>query len=264
MKKAKQPEEPAFKEWLAPTFEKIIVIGVGGTGSYLVNGLCKMIAGYKLPVDLVFVDPDVVEIKNIYRQNFMSWEVGDHKSEALAFRMNQVYGLAVEAFVGKGEDYLTKESYGSPFRRSKTLTVCCLDNFQARLNMQKVTPMLDSGNSMEHGQVIFGTSNDPKEIRKEVRNWKKSPNVAHLPSPALKTGMNDLLTGQTEQDVELGCADHPFAEQSVFINELAAQAMLVLLHQILIAGRVTTPAIYFDSKRGRMNPAKLSKNYLRF
>ncbi len=191
----------------------------------------------------------------------MVWEVDDFKAEQLGYRMSQIFGLAIEAHVAKGEDVLPKIIGPSYRRPPQTLTICCVDNFQARLAMQGFTPMIDSGNSLEHGQVIFGTSNDPKAIKKEIRQWKTSPSVVHLPCPVLKAGMSSLVADQPE---EVGCADHPFSEQSIFINELAAQAALILCHQILIQGRVSTPAIYFDAKRGRMNPARLTKNYLRF
>lgn len=245
------------KEWIAPEFTKIVLIGVGGTGSYLAQGLCKLVAGYNLPLGLVFVDPDRVEEKNTHRQNFMAWEVGEPKAKALAFRLAQQFGLKIEALEMTGEDYF--QQYRYRFER-KTLKVCCVDNFEARINLKEETPILDCGNGLEHGQVIFGNCADAKAIKKESRNWNKTPTIENLPTPVLKAGMETLAKGSKQSTPS--CADHPFAEQSVFVNEMASQAALIILGQLLVTKRVKTPAIYFDSGRGRMNPARLSKAYL--
>lgn len=242
------------KEWIAPAFQKVVVIGTGGTGSYLVQGLCKLIAGYNLPVELVLVDPDVVEEKNVHRQNFCMWECDQPKAKVLAFRLSQMYGLAIESHVEKGEEYCR-----SLYAHHQNLIVCCVDSPKVRVNLKEQTPMLDLGNGLEHGQAIFGNSSDKEACRMELDNWDSTPLVENLPTPVLKTGMEKLAKGRKKAAVS--CADNPFSEQSVFVNEFAAQAGLTILHQLLITQRLKTPAIYFDCGRGRMNPAKLTKSY---
>lgn len=241
-----------IKTCIAPEIKTIALVGVGGTGSYLAQGLAKMIAGYRLNIRVQLIDPDTVEEKNIHRQNFMAYEIGSYKADALAFRLNQQYGLSFASSVGKGEDVMKQQRYYS------TLLVTCVDKIAPRKALAKMgLPWLDLGNDLEFGQAIYGAISNERDCAKVVKGWEKTPTVAGLPSPALKVGL-DILKDRKKAP---SCADTPFAEQSCFVNELAAQAGLMILHQLLVKGVVDTPAIYFDTAKGRMTPAKITPSY---
>lgn len=241
------------KPHLAPQFRKLLVIGAGGTGSYLAAGLAKMIAGYRLKLEVLIVDPDVVEEKNCARQNFHPWEIGEPKSLALAFRLNQQYGLAFAGMQGRGEDHLGSH------RDSYRLIVTCVDTVDSRKPCKGKGPWLDLGNGVETGQALYGTVDSAEELGAEMKTWEKTPHVGSLPSPYLAFGMAKLKTPKRRAP---SCADTPFAEQGVFANEWAAAAGLAILHQLLVKGELTTPAIYFDTARGRMSPEFITKEYL--
>ncbi|MGD0585573.1 MAG: ThiF family adenylyltransferase [Oryzomonas sp.] len=261
------------KSHIAPQFRRIIVMGVGGTGSYLAQGLAKMCAGYRLQVEVLLVDPDTVEEKNCARQNFQPWEIGQGKAEALASRLNQQYGVAFAAVTGRGQEYLGYASNG--YRtvssahfiagKSKTapdmsrLVVSCVDSVAERKPLKGCGPWLDLGNGVETGQAIYGTTEDRKPLRDDSLFWEKRPNCGVLPSPYLVAGMAKLRSSKKKT---AGCADTPFAEQGVFANEWAAAAGLSILHQLLVKGELVTPAIYFDVSRGRMSPEFITKEYL--
>lgn len=241
-----------IKTSIAPEFKTIALVGVGGTGSYLAQGLAKLIAGYQLQIEVQLIDPDTVEDKNIHRQNFMANEIGDCKAEALAFRLNQQYGTSFAAHVGKGEEFLKGQ------RTFRTLLVTCVDKIAPRKALAKLgLPWLDMGNDLEFGQAIYGSISAKKDCAKIIQGWEKTPTVDGLPSPALKVGL-DILKDRKKAP---SCADTPFAEQSCFVNEIAAQAGLMILHQLLVKGVVSTPAIYFDTAKGRMTPAKITPAY---
>jgi PRTRC genetic system ThiF family protein len=242
------------KGYLAPQFRRIVIIGAGGTGSYLAQGLAKMISGYRLQVEVQLVDPDTVEEKNCARQNFHVWEIGEPKAVALAYRLNQQYGLAFAGVQAKGEDHV--ERYGAPDR----LIITCVDTVEARKPYKDSGPWLDLGNGRETGQALYGTTENRKNIGLQLKHWDKIPNVAHLPSPYLLAGMAKLKSPKVKV---LSCADTPFDEQGVFANEWAAAAGLGILHQLLIVGELSTPAIYFDTAKGRMTPAFITKDYLK-
>jgi PRTRC genetic system ThiF family protein len=243
------------KVHLAPQFKSVVIVGAGGTGSYLAQGLAKMIAGYRLQVEVILVDPDTVEEKNCSRQNFQPWEIGQGKAEALAFRLNQQYGLGFGAVAGKGEDFLeTRNS-----KLETRLIITCVDSVGARKHYKGCGPWLDLGNGLETGQALYGTSEDEKKIALEVEKWEKTPNVGYLPSPFLAFGMANLKSPKKKTP---SCADTPFAEQGVFANEWAAGAGLAILHQLLVKGELTTPAIYFDTAKGRMSPEYITREYL--
>lgn len=242
------------KPHIAPQFQKLILIGTGGTGSYLAQGLAKMVAGYRLNLDVLLVDPDIVEEKNCARQNFFPWEVDQPKAEALAFRLNQQYGLSFAAIQGKGEDNI-----GSRYLDPSRLFVTCVDTIEARKPLKGVGYWLDMGNGVETGQALYGNTEDPKKLKTELEKWEKTPHVASLPSPYLAFNMAKLKATKKKTP---SCADTPFAEQGVMANEYAAAAGLAILHQLLIKGQLTTPAIYFDTAKGRMSPVFITQEHL--
>ena len=239
------------KTYIPDDYSRIVLIGVGGTGGYLAQGLAKMIAGYKLDIKLTFVDPDFVEERNCARQNFWHYEVGHAKAECLAMRLNQQYGLQIGNAVMTGEDYCNNVEhhiYGA-------LKVTCVDSLQARKYYKGRGDWLDMGNGETTGQAIFGNSSNKEDLKKQKREWIAVPTVDHLPCPFTVAKMGKLKPEKTA----VACADHPFAEQGVFANEWAAQAGLTILHQLLIKKQLSISRIYFDTDTGRMTPGFITK-----
>lgn len=243
------------KSYIAPRFGQLLVMGVGGTGSYLAQGLAKMIAGYRLDIAVTLVDPDIIEEKNCARQNFNPWEIGQPKAEALAYRLNQQYGLAFGAVQGLGAPLVKPYNNTHPPR----LLISCVDSVAERKPLKGSGPWLDLGNGVETGQALYGTTDEAKKIRDELENWDKTPNVGSLPDPYVVAGMAKLKSPRKKA---ASCADTPFAEQGVFANEYAAAAGLAILHQLLVKGELITPAIYFDTAKGRMAPEFITREYL--
>lgn len=65
------------------------VVGVGGTGSWLcasVVRLARTLTNNGKTVRVYFVDPDVVEAANVWRQCFCDKEIGLSKAKTLALR----------------------------------------------------------------------------------------------------------------------------------------------------------------------------------
>ncbi|HBG07690.1 MAG: hypothetical protein A2075_09205 [Geobacteraceae bacterium GWC2_58_44] len=262
---------PNRKRHLAPQFRRVVIVGTGGTGSYLAQGLAKLVAGYRLQVGVTLIDPDEIEEKNCSRQNFHAYEIGQPKAEALAFRLNQQYGLSFAAVVGKGEEFLGYNTNGTRNGNSATavgkrrpdmgrLVVTCVDSVEARKPYRECGPWLDLGNGVDTGQALYGITADKEAIALELQSWDKTPQVGFLPNPYLLAGMAKLKSPKKKAP---SCADTPFAEQGVFANEWAAAAGLAILHQLLVKGQVTTPAIYFDTSNGRMAPQFITKDYLK-
>ena len=72
-------------------FSKIVIaqVGCGGTGSWLVPFVSKLANNIKLRtvsddfINYTIFDDDIVEQRNILRQNFSSWDIGKNKALAL-------------------------------------------------------------------------------------------------------------------------------------------------------------------------------------
>ena len=65
-------------------FRKVAVIGVGTLGGFL----CKHISELNQVKELVIMDPDIVESKNVFNSIYQSSHVGDYKVNALADIIN--------------------------------------------------------------------------------------------------------------------------------------------------------------------------------
>ena len=74
------------------SIKNIVVIGCGGTGSWLIPKLVKTMNDLKRKdllcpePKLILVDGDTVEPKNLIRQNFIETDIGSNKAEAMALR----------------------------------------------------------------------------------------------------------------------------------------------------------------------------------
>ena len=94
---------------------KILVIGAGGIGSYLISYLNKLDL-YEIQVN----DDDKVETKNLTYQNFSEEDVGENKASVMGNRYRSIKG---------GSQYpilTTKQMQGYD------LVVCCVDNLSVR------------------------------------------------------------------------------------------------------------------------------------
>ena len=94
---------------------KILIIGVGGIGSYLAEYLAKTEL-YHITV----ADPDVVERKNITYQNYFEEDIGKKKVDALDLQ-HDYKRIPFEIIT---DLQLNKGKYG--------LIVCCADNLDVR------------------------------------------------------------------------------------------------------------------------------------
>ena len=66
---------------------KIIVLGAGGTGGYLIPHLYRIaFANGNRSYRIIICDGDIVERKNLIRQNFIEQDIGRNKASVLAKR----------------------------------------------------------------------------------------------------------------------------------------------------------------------------------
>ena len=141
----------------------ITVVGCGGTGGFVAEGLCRLFQGRDATI--VLVDHDRVEPHNLLRQNCYPEDVGRFKSQALADRLAKAYrrpvGYSVYPFREEdsrpnGHRYPGLPGYGDG------LIIGCADNAAARRAMAECLPgspqrwLIDAGNDTNWGQVLVG------------------------------------------------------------------------------------------------------------
>lgn len=75
---------------------KIILIGAGGTGGYIAPHLYRIAYASGRDVRIIIADGDIVEKKNLIRQNFVSCDVGRNKAQVVAERYASAFGIKAE------------------------------------------------------------------------------------------------------------------------------------------------------------------------
>ena len=81
---------------------KIGMLGAGGTGGHLAPHLYRLVYALDRPVRFIICDGDIVEEKNLVRQNFTPADLGENKAKVLAERYSSVFGMETE-YVPEGE-----------------------------------------------------------------------------------------------------------------------------------------------------------------
>ena len=75
---------------------KIVMLGAGGTGGHIAPHLYRLLFSLERDVRFIIADGDVVEEKNLIRQNFIHADLGENKAKVLAERYSSVFGMQTE------------------------------------------------------------------------------------------------------------------------------------------------------------------------
>ena len=235
----------------------ITVVGCGGTGGFVAEGLCRLFQGREATI--VLVDHDRVEPHNLLRQNFTPEDVGRFKSQALAERLarafNRTIGFSVHPF---------REDEGGPYGRQFTglpaygdsLVIGCADNAAARRAMADSLPgdprrwWIDAGNDADWGQVLVGNLADPRD-RQQPAFIDDTCYLA--PAPTLQRP--DLLTAVSTRPPDLDCAAAlDLTDQDPTINQTMAALVLQIVRR-MVAGTCPFMGLYLDMEQGTVVPA---------
>ena len=89
---------------------KIVMLGAGGSGGHIAPHLYRLLYALERPVRFIICDGDIVEEKNLVRQNFTPADLGENKAKVLAERYSSVFGMETEyepEFIQSGERLLS-------------------------------------------------------------------------------------------------------------------------------------------------------------
>lgn len=236
---------------------RLVMVGCGGTGGWLapsVARIARVLNESGTETSALFVDPDLIESKNIPRQNFCDAELGHPKAQTLAAR----YSLAWGVETGAVTDQFKAEMIGSRWNRL-TVVIGCVDNAAARQEIAKTLKAnsgdspphvwwLDCGNQRESGQVLLGSTDDPRALRSA---FPLDGFCQHLPSPVMQCP--DLLEPQPEElsHYHLSCAELALANaQGLIVNQRVAAEAADYLSRLLIHHNLRRFATWFDLASG--------------
>lgn len=230
--------------------KEIILVGLGGTGAQIARSVARLaydMGRARLYIPAIrFIDPDIVEERNIGRQLFSYGDLGQSKARCLAARFNAALGLNIAA-IDQPFDVECHVTHAA-----STLLIGAVDNEQARseLSRAKNATWCDAGNHTNSGQVILGNTDDRdlmlRHIDGQDGKYTYLPNAALLFPQLLEP---EPIPESTEkmQGTGLSCgALIALGDQSLFINDLIAAITAQYIWRILYRQPIYTFASFVD------------------
>ena len=224
---------------------QIIVVGLGGTGYHVARNLARLLyhrqQNRQFIPEMLFVDPDVIEVKNIGRQLFTPAEQGQWKASVLARRYNFAFGLSIGAIC-------------EPLDAQKHIThgalVCgCVDNHHARQEIASASccTWIDAGNEFDFGQIIIGNTGDWKTVFAGL-DRARDGQIAVLPHAGLL--FPSLLEPEPkplQPEPDLSCAERVAqGDQHIYINDFMGNIVTQYVYQMLNRKPITTFATFIS------------------
>lgn len=241
---------------------KIIMLGAGGTGGHIAPHLYRLLHALDRPVEAIIADGDIVEEKNLVRQNFIAADLGRNKAQVLAERYASAFGMEAQyipEFI-EDEDKLSgllkpksRPAWLYPDRQPQlSILVGAVDNNRSRQVCHQVFQKsedlvyIDSGNGEYTGQVVCG-------IRQSGKTYYEPVGSVYP----------DVLDQTDKFPTELSCAEAAVsAPQSITANIMAATAVVAYIYNILVLGSIEVKNITFSTRMVNLKPV-LSKEYTR-
>ena len=250
---------------------RLYLIGTGGTGSWLAPHIIRLARflreDNRMNVQVTFIDPDTVEPKNVFRQNFSFAEIGANKAETLALRLGPAWGIEIRVYKSRFDKRMVELQYGDV-----GVLMGCVDNAAARRSIAEALdhspngwsggwssgdslPLphlfwLDCGNGENTGQALLGSTSNIKMLHSAFPHFPNATFCIQLPAPHLQHA--DLLEPRpseitaTQAEPAASCAQMLFTgDQSPSINAMVANIAATYLWRMFTDPKgLTTFASY--------------------
>lgn len=215
----------------------ILIVGCGGTGSHYIKELGRLLYSKSIrekDIQIILVDGDIVEEKNLVRQAFMPRDVGNNKAQVMAQILFEVYEIEAsyyEQYIDRADDLkkLVRED-------SVILLVGCVDNHQCRQSMHQFYQemenciYMDSANEYSAGEVIIGS---------RIGNIEMYPDRCQY--------FPDILEIEEKRRSEESCEVlNASTPQHLLTNQLAGWILLVYTTKFL-SGEWLGGIVFFDA-----------------
>jgi len=230
---------------------RVKVIGAGGTGSHVINGLVQLhtallAVGHPGGLHVTAIDDDTVSQSNVGRQAFVWSDIGAHKATVLINRLNQAFGLDWVADTERL--HVRQDNYRG---LAADLVIGSVDNRLARKAIKNNFEhgyWLDIGNNQNDGQVILGEFGNRDCITERGQSRYRLPTVADL----LPETIDESLDA-TDDQPSCSLAD-ALEKQSLFINRAMALHGLNLLWKLFRHGRIEHHGVFVNLATDRTSP----------
>lgn len=223
----------------------LTIVGVGGTGASAARIVARILYDMqrlrKHTPQIVLIDPDRVEEKNIGRQAlFAPSDIGKHKAEVVGRRLNFALGLDIAWICEPVSATRHFDRYGG------NLVISCVDNHAARKELHRVSGVqIASGNHENAGQVCIGNTDDLDLMRRFIDG--RESKYPYLPKEGLL--FPDLLQPEPPRPTPPVSCGEMIAQgsQHLLVNDMMAtvvgQYVYRLLHRQPIGSFITFVSI---------------------
>lgn len=233
----------------------VVVIGAGGTGSRVIEGLACLhraikAKGHPFGLKVTVIDPDMVSQANVGRQAFYPCDVGHSKAHTLVNRVNMA--LNGEAVWTASCAMVTSQTDLS----CADIVIGAVDNRKARLailrSLENVSSgnryWLDLGNRVSDGQVILGEVTSRK---RKTDDPERLPHAGELYPELIDPAL------EPSDDAPSCSLAEALEKQALFINPgVCVQAMNLLWH-LLTKGELEFHGAFINMELGTVLPLRI-------
>lgn len=233
----------------------VVVVGAGGTGSRVIEGLACLhraikAKGHPFGLKVTVIDPDTVSEANVGRQAFYPCDVGRSKAHTLVNRVNMA--LNGEAVWTASCSMVTSETS----LQDAQIVIGAVDNRKARLSILRALEnagggtryWLDLGNRVSDGQVILGEVTSRK---RKTDDRERLPHAGELYPDLIDPGM------ETADDAPSCSLAEALERQALFINPAVCVQAMNLLWLLLTKGELQFHGAFINLEFGTVLPLRV-------
>lgn len=245
-----------------PEKTQLVLIGVGGTGGYVLQQAARLLYSLKeqgryVP-SILLIDGDAVETKNLLRQYFLPQDVGKKKADVLAERYSKAYALDIGAY----SEYVAQGTDLSQIGISDgALVIGCVDNGSTRRILHEKLHQLRHVVYIDAGNSAVNVPDDPEHVdRYQLSRIKNSGWEGQVVVGVRSNGEDTLpfpgevfpdLIEEDQLPTEASCGEVVVSNpQRLMTNLMAATTVLMYLHTLLVDGTILHHRTFFEARQG--------------
>lgn len=225
----------------------VVIVGAGGTGSNLIARFSQFLVGTDADYEVIVIDGDSIEDKNLERQNFLPNDVLQNKADVICQAVSETYGLTFSSYseyintvndLSELFNAMDHSEYRNGERRVvMPVLIGCCDNHRCRQVMEKwfdaatTAIYIDSANEFSVGEVVVGVKRDGVVV-----------------SPSRKFYFPEIMRSKVKRKSEESCgAINKSKPQHLATNCEAANILLSILCNLISNNSISGGIIYFDT-----------------
>ena len=243
--------------------KSITIVGIGGTGAQVARIVGRIVydmqRSRKHTPQIVLIDPDTVEEKNVGRQLFSPSMLGKHKAEAVGKMLNLALGLDVRWIPDAVDPVRHFERYGS------NLVISCVDNHEARKAIHQINGViLGGGNHENSGQVCIGNCDDLEQMHRNLDG--RDGKYAYLPKEGLlfpQLLQPEPVTEGPTVMTNVSCAELVMeGSQHLLVNDWMASVMGSYIYKLLHRQPITSFLTFLNADDFVVQSKRISREEL--